>query len=296
MAASLKLIFPTTVDRRNPCCCISQSILHEQILLDTITNPTGYTGTGVITVRENEYDVNAVLSVAGDQIGGNISFLHRRRNITTNNLLANQRTPFPSVPIFNEWNGLRMNGFGDTGILELSDRDINDIDDSGLKNDSVSAIFEATAVQSGVILTTDKKEFALDGSDDEAWTTRPSSITLRFVNELIAATTIQFNLDEFALLVRPGYTQILGKVTSYSRPDASSSAPAIVASQQFTSPYTTSLYNTVFPWSNQWSLIDNANPSVSLLDPEIMLPVAPSPGFGSDIQIIVSIKVTGLQA
>lgn len=285
MPATLKLIFPSTIDRSNPCCCIGQSIHHEQVILDTVPNPAGYTGTGLITIRNNQYDVNAKLSVAGDQIGGNISFLYRRRNTTVDNSLGYQKTSFPSIPILNEWVGLRMNGFGDTGILELSDKDLST--SGGRVNKAVSAVFEATALQKSVIISTDKKEFALSGSDDATWSSKQSLITLMIPNGS-AVSTIQFELNKLDLLVQPGSAQIFGKLTSYTNADSATTS-ADVATQQFSSSFTTSLYNSVFPWSNQWSLVDNTNPSISVVNPDIMLPFIPS----SDIQIVVTFKVTG---
>lgn len=296
MPVTMKLIFPTTVDRRNPCCCLDQCIRHDQFLLDTVPSTVGYTGTSTITVRDNDYDVTANLATAGDQIGGNIAFYNRRKRTTVDNALALQRTSFPSIPIFNEWNNLRLNGFGDTGILELSDRSLTAVDDGGggggAKNDAIDAILEVTAIRKpfNTIVSTDKKRFALDGTDATTWSPSPEKVTL-ILPEGLVITTVEFEINELTLVVRPGAVQIFGKMSSYTKPDSLSSDPPITVTKQFSSPSTTSLYNTVFPWSNQWSLVDNLNPSVSLLNPTLMLPYLPT----SDLHIVVTLKVTGSQ-
>jgi len=298
MPTTMKLIFPTTVDRRNPCCCLDQCIRHDQRLLDTVPNTIGYTGTGIITVRDIEYDVNANLSVAGDQIGGNVSFYNRRKRVTVDNALALQRTSFPSIPIFNEWNGLKMNGFGDTGILELSDRTLTKMADdflggSGSKNSAIEAVLEATAIRKpfNTIVSTSRKRFPLNGTDPTTWSPLAPKKVALIMPEETTITTVEFEINELTLVVRPSAVQIFGKMTSYTQRDTLGDFPIDAVTKQFSSPSTTSLYNTTFPWSNQWSLIDNLNPSVSLLNPVLMFPYLPTP----DLQIVVTIKVTGSQ-
>lgn len=301
MASRLTLVFPTTIDRRNPCCGVDQCIRHERIQLDVTPNLSGYVGVGTIKVRDHKYDVNANLTVSGDQIGGNIKFYHQRRKITVDNNLSQQRTSFPQLPVFNEWAGLRLTGFGDTGILELSDGMVGTGGGgggggggTGERNSQVQAVLEATALRSpfNTIISTEQTSFDLSGTDQTQWdANEPQTVTL-VLPEGDEITTIQFTLDELTLSVRPGQTQIFGYLTTTTTRYLNiAAADPLIVQRSYSSNSTTSLYNSAFPWTNQWSLVDNLNPSISLINPGIMLPYLPT----EDIIIIVTAKVIGSQ-
>ncbi len=293
MPANIKLIFPTTVNRNNPCHS-DQYIRHEQFILDTTSSPTGYAGSGIITVRNIDYEVTVALNVAGDQISGNASFYHRTKRATIDNVLIGQKTSFPSIPVFNEWAGLRLTGFGDTGILELSDKDTASVASPANTNDAIKATFEITIFKSYdyFVVSNDSQQTALTGSDADYWSqSNQSTITAQIVDVSLAAT-VQVQLSDLKLVVRPGTAQISGTIiTTVMIAGAGEGEPSTVYTrvESFTSPLTASQYNSIFPWSNQWLLIDNLNPTMSLLDPHVMLPDS----ITADYHVVVAINIVG---
>lgn len=284
MTTVLKLVFPVIVN--NQYCRNEHSVQHQQIFLSVTKNSIGYTSNDTITIRNDEYDVATDLSVSGDQISGTIRFYDRRRKKTINNVLYDQHTTFPNMPIRNEWYNIKINGYGDIGILEISDNNTK-TSNEGYKNSDIAATLEAIAIQNSSIISNNKTEFLLNGSDDVNWSCKPQSVAIGIPNNS-AITSIKFDITELSLLLWPGANEIYGKSVVRIKPD-SLFYLEYTRYASFSSPSTTSLYNTSFPWSNQWSLIDNINPTVSLIDPKMALVFLPS----DDIQVLITLKVTG---
>jgi len=295
MITTLKMIFPTTIDRNTPICCLNQCIRHEQIALETVITPTGCTASGDIVIRDIDYSVEANLSLAGDEIGGTITFVHKRKRIPITNNLTLQKTSFPYLPIFNEWNRLKLSGFSDFITLELSNRSLttNNIEDNGERNDSINLVLEAIAIQSSTnsIISNQKTPIGLRGSDNTSYSLNRSNKSILTIQKDSIISSMEFELNELTLIIEPGTAKIYGKLTTYIKPDITNNS-TITISKPFNSQLTISLYNNTFPWSNQWSLIDNLNPSLSLISPSFITTYLPD----TDVQIVVSVKVTGSQS
>lgn len=287
MAAIISFLVPSQIDSSNPCCCIDAPITLERYALTTTTTPSGYSVEDTITVRGIDYVVSILLTVSGDQISGTAKFTKIRGNKIVNNLLFRQFTSFPSIPLYNQWDKIYLAGVWDTAIIELRD-DATASPPTGSLNRSVTMTVEAMCLVSntGEVVNRSIKNVSLTGSDTTGWKTN-ADIKL----SLAAYNNSTFQVYELTLLkgalVQLYLRQVIvsGTISTFVQPQGGDKKEV---NTKFRSAPTTSDYNIKFPWTNQWSIADTDNPSVSLILPSTIIYFLPS-----DLRIVWKIKLDG---
>lgn len=287
MTIQANIVVPSVIDTSNPCCCTDTVIKLERYPLIVTTTAGGISGNSLIKIRDIDYQTAINISFGGDSLSGSVKFTKIRHNKITDNVLAPQRTAFPTVPFSHEWTGLRLYGIGDFVTLEVKDTgSVGPV--TGGQNTRVTGEFKAELVQisTNTIITTVKQAYNFAGSDTLGWTDTVGTVLQLPINipgsDLITYT---IGLRKSNLVAKPGTIQVSGTV-KMTKSAAGSSSSGFTS--DFNSLPTISDYNSKFPWINSWTVLDTKEPLLALLPYDATFLAVPA-----DYRIILTLTASG---
>lgn len=287
MTIQANLIVPSVTDTLNHCCCIDSPITQERYPISVVATAGGITGSGILKIRNIDYQTAINIVYGGDSLSGSAKFTKVRHNKITDNVLAPQRTAFPTVPFNHEWTGLRLYGIGDFVSLEIKDTG-SSTPTTGSLNTKVSGEFKAELIQlsTNTITATAKQAFNYVGSDSAGWADA-TGVTLQLPVNIPGLTLITYiiGLRKSNIVVIPGTVQASGSIKMNKVQDGISRTGF---SSDFNSLPTISDYDTKFPWLNNWTILDTSEPLMALLPYDATFLAVPD-----DYRIIVTLTVSG---
>lgn len=283
--AKLELILPNQLNTRDMCCCLDSSITEQRIFINSEHTSAGYKASQIITLNNENYNLNIAINRLGDMLGGNAKITKVFHNKVIDNVLEPQLSGYPQLPFANLWTGLKAYGIGDFLSLALSG-EASTQPATGPFNSSVTVTLSAdiARLSTNVVEDSVTTTFSLTGSDATGWTSSGGGMVTAKIIQSAGVLLYPISVSNINVIPTPGSISCSGNLKMQ---------PGLGQNPIGGTFHTTPLlsdYNSKFPWNNQIALVDSA-----VLGNGLFFYDAVTCGLPDDYRLIVFIAVSGVQ-
>lgn len=269
----------------------------ETVVITPTLRRNGYYFYGKVIIKGHNHTIKLDVTMRGDQMSGTLIATRGSDLKVINNVLRPVTCAFPGVPHAASWDKIRFAGLNDYATLAI---------DSGSLALPAGARSKSVVVKTGIIVI-DKaavgmvsgkpvedvsRDIPLTGNDRDGWSL-PNNISKftaiipnNYERDVYGKViTLFIDFDSLNVIIGNAAVRYSGSFKSSYDIDGVVSSPITV---DFASEFSSTTYNSKFPWVSAFTVINSKNLDVSLIASDSFLPPLPP-----QYKVIIMAYITG---